>query len=172
MIQRFTACAVLFAMLMVPVHIGASGDARSLSLYHTHTGRSLNVVYYEDGDYLPGGMAELRHFLADWRNGREQDIDPSLMDILWQIQLKARHNDTFEVISAYRSPETNALLRGRSKGVAKNSQHIPGKAIDVRLRGMDTSRLRDVALGLQLGGVGYYGKSDFVHVDTGRVRRW
>lgn len=99
-------------------------------------------------------------------------MDPALMDILWQIQLKGRHRDTYEVISAYRSPQTNQLLRSRSSGVAKNSQHVPGKAIDVRLRGMDTGKLRDIALELQLGGVGFYRKSDFVHVDTGRVRRW
>lgn len=172
MIQRFTILAALFAMLLLPSLLGASGDARTLSFYHTHTGESLKVTYFEDGAYRPDGMARIRHYLADWRNGQEQDIDPGLMDILWQIQLKARHSDTFEVISAYRSPETNALLRGRSQGVAKNSQHIPGKAIDVRLRGMDTAQLRDVALALAMGGVGYYRKSDFIHVDTGRVRSW
>lgn len=166
-------CSLLaLPALICPALLGASGDERTLSLYHTHTGQSLNVTYFKEGQYLPGALGRLRVFLADWRNGEEKDIDPALMDFLWKIQLKSRHIDTYEVISAYRSPQTNELLRGRSGGVAKNSQHIPGKAIDVRLRGLDTARLRDVALELQLGGVGYYAKSNFVHLDTGRVRRW
>lgn len=155
-----------------PAALGAGDDARTLTFFHTHTGDSLVVTYYRDGEYLPEGMTQLRHFLADWRNGKERDIDPRLMDILWDIHMSSRHMGTYEVISAYRSPETNNLLRNKSNGVAKNSQHIPGKAIDVRLRGMETSVLRDTALELKRGGVGYYAKSDFVHVDTGRVRRW
>ena len=94
------------------------------------------------------------------------------MDILWEIQQVAGNGNAYEVISAYRSPETNDSLRRNRKGVAKKSQHLEGKAIDVRLPGTDTSRLRDIALELRLGGVGYYEQSDFVHVDTGRVRRW
>lgn len=172
MLKCTTYASALFALLLLPATLGASGDARTLNFYHTHTGKSLEVTYFEDGAYRKEGMQQLRTFLADWRNGHEKDMDPELMDILWQIQLKSRHRDTYEVISAYRSPETNKLLRSRSSGVAKNSQHVPGKAIDVRLRGMDTAKLRDIALELQLGGVGYYRKSDFVHVDTGRVRRW
>jgi uncharacterized protein YcbK (DUF882 family) len=172
MIRELTILSALAAALLLPSMLGASGDARTLSFFHTHTGKTLEVTYYEDGAYSPVGMRELREFLADWRNGEQRDIDPALMDILWQIQLSGRHRDTYEVISAYRSPATNELLRGRSNGVAKKSQHIPGKAIDVRLRGMETTTLRDIAIGLERGGVGYYRKSDFVHVDTGRVRRW
>jgi len=162
----------LAALLMFPAILGAGGDARSLSFHHTHTGEDRVVTYYREGSYLPEGMSAIKSLLADWRNGHQRDIDPELLDILWAIQLKARHVETWEIISAYRSPETNAMLRNRSNGVAKNSQHIPGKAIDVRLRGMETSKLRDIALELKRGGVGYYAKSDFVHVDTGRVRRW
>jgi uncharacterized protein YcbK (DUF882 family) len=158
--------------LLLPSLLGAGGDARTLSFYHTHTGQDLVVTYFQDGEYLPAGMSAINAFLADWRNGQEKDMDPALMDILWDIQMTSRHTGTFEVISAYRSPETNSMLRSRSNGVARNSQHIPGKAIDVRLRGMDTAKLRDTALQLKRGGVGYYAKSDFVHVDTGRVRRW
>jgi len=117
-------------------------------------------------------MTELRVFLADWRNQKEKDIDPELMDILWQIQKISANNDSFEVISAYRSEETNAMLHSKSSGVARNSQHVLGKAIDVRLRGLDLKRLHDTARELRLGGVGYYPGSDFVHVDTGRVRYW
>jgi uncharacterized protein YcbK (DUF882 family) len=159
-------------VLLAPSMLGASGDARTLSFYHTHTGKQLVVTYFENGDYSPRAMSELRDYLADWRNGEQREIDPALMDILWKIQLEGRHRDTYEVISAYRSPETNELLRGRSKGVARNSQHLVGNAVDIRLRGMDTAVLRDIAIRLELGGVGYYRKSDFVHVDTGRVRYW
>ena len=117
-------------------------------------------------------MEALRDFLADWRTGEKQYMDPELMDFLWEIQRVTGNKRTFEVISAYRSEKTNRELRKRSNGVAKNSQHILGKAIDVRLRGLDTKKLRDVALELKLGGVGYYESLDFVHVDKGRVRRW
>jgi uncharacterized protein YcbK (DUF882 family) len=151
---------------------GMAEEARTLRFYHTHTGKELEVTYFRDGQYLPGALQELRVFLADWRNGAQSDIDPELMDILWRIQETTGHRETYEVISAYRSEETNRKLRGRSKGVAQNSQHLLGKAIDVRLRGLDTRVLHETALALQLGGVGYYEKSDFVHVDTGRVRRW
>lgn len=172
MIKLVRNSFVLAVALVVPSWLGASGDARTLSFYHTHTGEQLEVTYYEDGAYDLQGMRELREFLADWRNGEQLDIDPALMDILWQIQLAGRHRDTYEVVSAYRSPETNEMLRGRSKGVARNSQHISGNAIDIRLRGMDTAALREIAVGLKRGGVGYYRKSNFVHVDTGRVRYW
>jgi len=172
MLNKFPLISGLAIALLFPTVLGAGGDARTLNFYHTHTDAELAVTYYEDGGYLPEGMSKLRSFLADWRNGEQRDIDPELMDILWSIQLLSRHVETYEVISAYRSPETNSLLRSRSKGVARNSQHIPGKAIDIRLRGMETTELRDTALKLQRGGVGYYAKSDFVHVDTGRVRRW
>lgn len=151
---------------------GSSGDERSLRFYHTHTGKSLQVTYYTGGQYLPEAMTELSVFLADWRDGKQRDMDPELMNILWRIQQISASKEVYEVISAYRSQETNALLHSRSKGVAKNSQHVLGKAIDVRLRGLDLERLRETARDLRLGGVGYYPGSDFVHVDTGRVRYW
>lgn len=165
--------AVLFtlAFLLLPLTV-AGGDARTLSFYHTHTDKELVVTYYENGYYLEPAMQQLRIFLADWRDGKQHDLDPAVMDILWQIQAEIGHDGTWEVISAYRSPETNAMLNKRSNGVAKNSQHIQGKAIDVRLRGEDSKRLYEVALELELGGVGYYEQSDFIHADTGRVRHW
>ena len=172
MIRNLYISFVLAGALVLPSQLGASGDARTLSFYHTHTGMELEVTYYEDGAYDALAMGTVRDFLADWRSGEQRDIDPALMDILWHIQLAGRHRDTYEVISAYRSPATNEMLRSRSKGVARKSQHLSGNAIDVRLRGMDTALLRDIAIGLERGGVGYYRKSDFVHVDTGRVRRW
>ena len=166
----FISC--FFVILLIPAQANSSEDARTLKFYHTHTLKSLEVTYYENGLYLLDPMEQLRVFLADWRNGDQNEIDPKLMDILWEIQRVTGNNDTYEVISAYRSMTTNRYLRSKSKGVAQNSQHILGKAIDVRLRGLDTKKLRDTALALKLGGVGYYEKTDFVHVDTGRVRRW
>ena len=151
---------------------GASGDARSLKFFHTHSGKTLQVIYFSGGRYVPEAMTELRLFLADWRNQKQRDMDPELMDILWQIQQISSNGNSYEVISAYRSEETNDWLRSKSKGVARNSQHLLGKAIDVRLRGLDLDQLRDTARELRLGGVGYYPGSDFVHVDTGRVRYW
>ena len=162
----------MLIVIFVPVAAGNTDDTRTLKFYHTHTLDTLEVSYYENGLYLLEPMEQLRVFLADWRDGQQGDIDPKLMDFLWEIQRVTGNNDTFEVISAYRSEETNRYLRNRSRGVAQNSQHLLGKAIDVRLRGLDTRKLRDTALELKLGGVGYYEKADFVHVDTGRVRRW
>lgn len=164
--------AFILLLALTPAAIGNTGESRTLKFYHTHTHKTLTVTYYEAGDYLPESLEELRVFLSDWRNGHQHPIDPGVMDILWEIQQHAENRNAYEVISAYRSPETNNFLRKNSNGVARKSQHLLGKAIDVRLRGTDTSQLRDIALDLKLGGVGFYEKSDFVHVDTGRVRRW
>jgi uncharacterized protein YcbK (DUF882 family) len=169
-IIAFISCVLV--ILLVPAQANSSEGTRTLKFYHTHSLESLEVTYYENGLYLLEPMERLRVFLADWRNGDQNDIDPRLMDFLWEIQRVTGNSDTYEVISAYRSMATNRFLRSKSKGVAQNSQHILGKAIDVRLRGLDTKKLRDTALELKLGGVGYYEKTDFVHVDTGRVRRW
>lgn len=164
----------LVTLFLVSALASGSGsdDARMLKFYHTHTGESLKVAYYVNGNYSPEGMQKLKVFLADWRNGKQMDMDPKVMDILWRIQQITGVSGTYEVISAYRSRETNEMLRRRSSGVAKFSQHVNGRAIDVRLRGLDLEVLRDTARQLQLGGVGYYPASNFVHVDTARVRNW
>jgi uncharacterized protein YcbK (DUF882 family) len=164
--------AALSGVSVVPDLFGNTGENRTLKFYHTHTGKVLEVAYYQRGEYDPAALAMIRVFLADWRDGKQQDLDPELMDILWRIQRVTGNADTWEVISAYRSPQTNEMLRSRSSGVAKKSQHLVGNAIDVRLRGLDLEVLRDTARNLKLGGVGYYPGSDFVHVDTGRVRYW
>jgi len=159
-------------LLFVSGSFGNISDARTLKFYHTHTGLSLEVTYYANGSYDRGALQDLKVFLADWRDLEQKEVDPQLFDILWKIQQKTGNQGTFEVISAYRSPRTNEMLRRTSSGVAKNSQHVIGRAIDVRLRGLKTAQLRDTARSLRLGGVGYYAKSDFVHIDTGRPRYW
>lgn len=172
MISLLKTSLLVVSMVAIGSLSGNTGGEKNLNFYHTHTGKSLQVVYFRQGDYDPHALAELRVFLADWRDGKEHDIDPKLMDILWQLQQVTGSNDTWEVISAYRSPETNEMLRSRSSAVASKSQHLLGKAIDVRLRGTGLEVLRDNAKSLKLGGVGYYTSSNFVHVDTGRVRYW
>jgi len=170
---RFSRITLLLVSLaMAPGLFGSAGGDRVLKFYHTHTGKALEVSYYRQGDYNHEALASIKEFLADWRDGTQHDLDPELMDILWQIQQATGNANTWEVISAYRSPQTNEMLRSRSKAVAKKSQHLVGNAIDVRLRGLDLEVLRDTARRLKLGGVGYYAGSNFVHVDTGRVRYW
>jgi len=147
-------------------------EERVLSFFHTHTHERLTVPYFADGAYLPEGLSTLTSFLRDFRTGDEHPIDPALYDILNDLRLATGTNSPFQVISAYRSPRTNSMLRENGHGVAQGSLHLQGRAIDVRLADVGSAALRDTALELQRGGVGYYRGPDFVHVDTGRVRRW
>lgn len=163
---------LVVSMAAVSCLSGNTGGERTLKFIHTHTGESLRVVYFRQGEYDPKAFADIRIFLADWRDGEQHDLDPNLMDILWQLQQVTGSIGTWEVISAYRSPKTNEMLRSKSSAVASKSQHLLGKAIDVRLTGLDLKELHASARSLKLGGVGYYPASDFVHVDTGRVRYW
>lgn len=170
---RLLPTIALFTGLLVVASIsGNTTEIRSLKFHHTHTGKTLEAAYWIDGAYNPLALEDLNEFLADWRDLQETQIDPHLLDILWQIQQETGNDGVFEVISAYRSSETNEMLRETTTGVAQKSQHVLGKAIDVRLRGLDTAKLRDTARELHLGGVGYYASSDFVHIDTGRPRYW
>jgi uncharacterized protein YcbK (DUF882 family) len=147
-------------------------EERLLSFFHTHTHERLTVPYFADGAYLPEGLTTLNSFLRDFRTGDEHPIDPALFDILNDLRLATGTRTPFQVISGYRSPQTNAMLREHSHGVAQGSLHLQGRAIDVRLADVGSDALRDAAVELQRGGVGYYRGPDFVHVDTGRVRRW
>jgi len=160
------------ASMVTPPRDVRAADARQLSFYHTHTRLNLEVVYYENGEYVESAMDEINRFLKDFRTGDVAEMDPKLLDILYDVRNELGSNETFEVISAYRSQKTNQMLRSNSTGVAKNSQHLLGNAIDVRLRGVPIETLRDTALEMKRGGVGFYKQSDFVHMDTGRVRRW
>ena len=145
---------------------------RALSMVSTHTGEHLEVRYFEGGRYLPDALSRLNRVLRDHRSGDISPIDPRLFDQLHALARCAACAPHYEIISGYRSPATNEKLRQASSGVASRSLHMDGRAIDVRLKGQPTARVRDLALALQGGGVGYYKKSDFVHIDTGRVRSW
>lgn len=149
-------------------------DERELSFYHTHTGKRLDVIYWQDGEYVDSALDRINAFLSDFRTGDRVEMDPALLDVIYDVRASLGSKGTYQIISAYRSPKTNEMLRQRSasSGVARRSQHVLGKAIDVRLEGVNTSDLRDAAIRLKRGGVGYYEASNFVHMDTGRVRRW
>lgn len=152
----------------------ATDEPRSLSFQHTHTGEQLSVTYFQSGGYVDGALSRVNVLLRDFRNEVVHPIDPRLLDVLHALQCRCRSSEPFQIISGYRSPVTNAKLRGKSaaSGVAEHSLHMEGRAIDIRLPGEATHRLAALARQLQSGGVGYYRVSDFVHVDTGRVRLW
>ena len=148
-------------------------DARSLALDHTHTRERISLVYAVGGQYVPAALGTLNHFLRDHYLGDVGLIDPQLFDLLYGLKQMLGAGQSFQVISGYRCPTTNAILRNtRGGGVASHSLHMEGKAIDIRLPGVPLSELRDAALSLRGGGVGYYPGEQFVHVDTGRVRSW
>lgn len=165
------AGAAAGALMLAPAAAFAARP-RALSFYHTHTGERLRVTFAEGSRHIPEALDEISHFLRDFRNGEAHPMDPQLLDILDQLQRKTGAKGPFEIISAYRSPQTNEMLRSNGNGVAQRSLHMEGRAMDVRLRGVETRRLRKAALDLGAGGVGYYQQSDFIHVDTGRVRYW
>lgn len=146
--------------------------SRELSFYHTHTGKNLSIVYHDGTSYLNPALQEINQFLSDFRSGEIHPIDTRLLDALYLLHKKTSSDNSFEIISAYRSAKTNAKLRNNNNGVAKRSLHMQGKAIDIRLRGFNTKQLRNKAIAMKVGGVGYYSRSDFIHLDTGRVRYW
>ena len=152
--------------------LAASAGVRALRFTHTHTGERLAVEYFSGGTYLPDALVTVNYFLRDFRTGDVHEIDPGLLDLLHGLAAVAETSRPFEVISGYRSPATNEMLRHRSEGVAAGSLHMNGQAIDIRLADVPLPRLRQAALDVRRGGVGYYPASDFVHVDTGRVRMW
>lgn len=150
----------------------AATEPRSLSLLNLHTGEKLKATYFEGGQYVPDALEAMNHLLRDFRTGDVHPIAPNLLDLVTTLQGRLETNQTVHVISGYRSPFTNAALHERSSGVATHSLHMKGEAMDIRIPGVELAHLRNAALDLQRGGVGYYPASDFVHVDIGRVRRW
>jgi uncharacterized protein YcbK (DUF882 family) len=170
--QGAVLCALAGSLAALSARATPLPAVRTLRFVNTHTGETLTAPYHDGNGYCASCLLEVDHFLRDWRNGEVHPIDPALLDILYELQSLAHDDAPFEVISGYRSPATNAMLHQRSSGVAEHSQHLLGKAIDVRLHGYPTRRLSELARSLGCGGVGYYEASDFVHVDTGPVRFW
>jgi len=145
---------------------------RTLAFYNTHTGETLKATYWANGRYDKGAMKDINFILRDHRNNEVIEIDPHLLDLLTELHRRTGSRKPFEIVCGYRSPATNAMLAAMSSGVARNSLHMQGKAIDIRVADLSTKALRNTAMALQAGGVGYYPRSDFVHVDTGKVRHW
>lgn len=148
------------------------GPQRWLELYNTHTGETVSVAYHDGRRLVASAVAQLERVLRDHRADEEHAIDPDLYDQLSSVAIEAGRDARFEVISGYRSPHSNAKLAAAGSGVAKRSLHMEGRAIDVRLKGANCASVRDIALAMARGGVGFYRKSNFVHLDTGRVRSW
>jgi uncharacterized protein YcbK (DUF882 family) len=167
---KMSLCAA--AVVALPRAARASAPARELAFYHQHTGETLRLAYFENGRYIPSALQALNHLLRDWRTGDVHDIDPTLLDQLHALQQKVETPGAYQVICGYRSPKTNEMLHAHSEGVANHSLHLEGRAIDISLPGKDLAHLHKTALSLQAGGVGYYPASDFIHLDTGRVRQW
>jgi uncharacterized protein YcbK (DUF882 family) len=174
--RRFLGAAA--ALLAAPALVtsgrveAAVPDLRTLAFAHTHTGEEISLSYASGRSYLADALARLEWFLRDFRNGETHPIDPRLFDQLHQLAAITGTKARFQVISGYRSPATNHALRARGGGVAERSLHLDGRAIDVRLADVPLADLRDAALSMRAGGVGYYPGSQFVHIDTGPVRRW
>lgn len=152
----------------------ANGDTRTLTLHHVHSGETATVTFKRNGRYDPAALKQLNVLLQDWRRKEPTSMDPQLFDIIWEVYREVDTTQTIQVIGGYRSPETNAMLRARSRGVAKTSMHMRGKAMDFYIPGVPLSKLREAGLRLQRGGVGFYptSGSPFVHMDTGGVRHW
>jgi uncharacterized protein YcbK (DUF882 family) len=177
--RRFLRCGALAAACIgiAPRRgaavLAASGPPeRWLAFYNLHTGESLKAMYWARGEYLPEPLAEINHILRDYRTGETRAMDVRLLDLLHQIVAKLETRQPLHVISGYRSPATNAMLRRRTSGVAEHSQHMEGRAADIRVPDRDLLALRRLAAALHEGGVGFYPRSGFVHVDVGRVRSW
>jgi uncharacterized protein YcbK (DUF882 family) len=143
-----------------------------IMFHNCHTGESFSGTYRVGNKYLPDAFEEINYVLRDFRSNEVFPIDPRVIDIIYMVRRKTGRNQPLEILSGYRSPKTNNMLREASSGVARNSMHLSGQAIDFRMPGLSTRGLRDIAVGFKAGGVGYYPRSDFVHVDTGKVRTW
>lgn len=166
---------VLASALSLPSLARASVAApheRSLRFYNTHTGETLRSVFWAEGQFRPEALNDINKLLRDHRNNTIAPIDPELMLLLEKVSAQFGSNNVIHVISGYRSPETNRKLAEASGGVARHSMHLEGKAIDVRIPGRELHSVHRAALALRGGGVGYYPSSQFVHLDTGRVRHW
>ena len=178
--KGFATQTILPALFALPALVGsaslASAEDRALKLFFTHTGEKATITYKRDGKFDSKGLAQVNRFLRDWRRNEPTRMDPRLLDLVWEVYKRSGGKDYIHVVSAYRSPATNNMLRNRSRitGVAKKSQHMLGKAMDFYVPGVKLASLRAIAMQMQVGGVGYYptSGSPFVHLDVGNVRAW
>ena len=173
--SRKTFAGLFLSIALLFVAAGAaSAETRTLKLYFIHTKERAEITYKRNGRYIGSGLDQINRFLRDWRRNEPTKMDPRLLDLVWEVYQATGARDYINVVSAYRSPSTNSMLRSRSKGVAKNSQHTLGKAMDFYIPGVSLATLRKTALKVQRGGVGYYPNSGspFVHLDVGSVRHW
>jgi len=173
----FPMLVLMFGILSSPVQVTKAAEAPvqeyRLRLFHTHTGERIDIVYRRGDVYFPDAINRLDQFLRDHRTGDVHQFDARLFDLLHDLTASLGHAGTeIDIICGFRTPWSNEFLRRTSSGVASHSLHMEGEAIDIRIPGISTSELRDAALALHRGGVGFYPKSEFVHVDVGRVRRW
>ena len=159
-------------LIASPALASPQRGVRTLAVRNLHTGESVKADYWADGWYNPDALAEIDKVMRDFRTGEVHPIDPTLLDLLHQVRASLETDASFEVFSAYRSPKTNAALARRSRGVARKSLHMKGQAVDVRIPGKRLRYVRRAARALRAGGVGYYPRSGFVHLDVGRVRYW
>ncbi|CTQ47086.1 Peptidase M15 [Roseibium aggregatum] len=173
-LKRAAKAAGAFAVVSACLVTFAQAETRTLKLYNTHTKERVSITFKKNGRYLPDGLREANRFLRDWRRNEMTKIDPELLDLVWEVYQKVGASQPIHVVSSYRSPATNNMLRKRSSGVAKNSQHTLGKAMDFFIPGVKLATLRATGLRKEVGGVGYYPRSGspFVHMDTGSVRHW
>jgi uncharacterized protein YcbK (DUF882 family) len=145
---------------------------RSLAMHHINTGETLQTVYWADGTYRRDSLIAVDRLFRDWRQNEVHTIDPKLLDLLWALRGRLQTRAPLQVLCGYRTPETNEMLRRMHRGAARNSLHLVGMAVDLRVADRSLPQLRSAAMSLQGGGVGYYPRSDFVHVDTGPIRYW
>lgn len=166
------ALALAAAPLLQAAPLPLSQAERRLSFFNTHTREKLESCYWKNGHYLPEALNRIDSILRDHRTGDVTRMDAGLLDLLCRLRENLATDDTIHIISGFRSPKTNEMLRRKGSGIARNSLHLYGKAIDIRIPGVPLKRLQRTALDLKAGGVGFYPASDFVHVDTGRIRAW
>ncbi len=166
------ASAVPASAAMLSQKDEAFSGARRISFRNSHTGEIFSGVYRVGDKYLPDAFDRINVVLRDFRSNELFPIDPRVIDIIYNVHQMTRQSEPYEVLSGYRCPKTNKSLRSQSEGVAKNSLHMTGQAIDLRLPGFETKEIRNLAIALKAGGVGYYSKSNFVHMDSGDVRTW
>lgn len=171
-LKTFMATGILSTLPAAVLAKQMNGPHYTLNLKNAHTGEKFQGVYRIGDYYVPEAFEELSFVLRDFRTGDVHPIDPRLMDAITSVHVRSGSRDNFEIISGYRSPQTNAMLRRTTSGVSKNSYHMKGQAIDLRLPGYSTENLRKIAMDLRAGGVGYYPQSNFIHMDTGDIRSW